>query len=137
MIRTVRLLRCARGASTIEFALLAPVFLVFLFGLIEAGRLMWVTQSINEVAYSSARCMSTSSSCATTTAIQSYAVSRAATYQLTITAANVVTASNITCDGNAGSNKVTVTYAVRSAVRTMLPFIPASIVGYACFPKLS
>jgi Flp pilus assembly protein TadG len=35
------LLRCERGASASEFALVAPLLLIFLLGIIDVGRLMW------------------------------------------------------------------------------------------------
>lgn len=132
-----RLARCQRGASALEFALLAPLFFAFLFGLIEVGRLLWVSQSINEIAFSTVRCMSTSSSCATTPTIQAYAVQRAASYSLTVVGANVVTASNVACDGNANSNRVTITYVVNSITGNLLPLLPSTLVAHSCFPKLS
>lgn len=134
---TKRLVRCEAGASMIEFAVLAPVFFIFVFGLIESGRMLWLGQSINEVAYSTVRCMSTSSSCASNTTIKNYAVARAGSYRITLVAANVVPTANVTCDGNATNNKVAITYTVDSPVRELLPFLPETISTHACFPKLS
>ena len=36
-----RLLRCNQAASSAEFALVLPLLLVLLFGVIDAGRFMW------------------------------------------------------------------------------------------------
>ena len=36
-----RLLRCSRAASTAEFALVVPLLLLFIFGIIDVGRFMW------------------------------------------------------------------------------------------------
>jgi len=36
-----RLLRCSRAASAAEFALVVPLLLLFIFGIIDVGRFMW------------------------------------------------------------------------------------------------
>ena len=37
----LRMLGCSRAAGAAEFALVLPLFLIFLFGIIDGGRLMW------------------------------------------------------------------------------------------------
>ena len=37
---------CESGATAVEFAFMAPIFLVVLFGLIEFGRLFWLDASL-------------------------------------------------------------------------------------------
>lgn len=37
----IRLLKCTSGASAAEFALTLPAFLVFFFGILDAGRFAW------------------------------------------------------------------------------------------------
>lgn len=135
-----RLRGCLRGATAVEFALLAPVFFGFLFVIIEGGRLLWTKQTLNEVAFSAVRCMSVSSTCASEEAIQTYAVGRAARYRIAVTSANVVptaAASGVTCDGNANSNKVTISVPFNSPVRKLIPRMPTSVTSHACFAKLS
>ena len=39
-----------RGATTVEFAIVAPIFLLLVFGLIEFGRMMMVQQSLTNAA---------------------------------------------------------------------------------------
>lgn len=41
MTLLIRLLRCRKAASSAEFALVLPLLLVLLFGVIDAGRFMW------------------------------------------------------------------------------------------------
>jgi len=133
-----RLRRCTRGGTVLEFALLAPIFFGFLFVIIEGGRLLWTKQTLNEVAFSAVRCMSVSSTtCGTNSAVQSYAVSRATRYRIAVTSTNVVPTANVTCDGNASQNKVTITVAFNSPARKLLPRMPTSIVSHACFARLS
>jgi hypothetical protein len=58
----------------IEFALTAIVLLVFLFGIMEAGRAMWLQSALNYSVAEAARCASINPSlCGTTSQIQSYA----------------------------------------------------------------
>ncbi|NTH16758.1 pilus assembly protein [Agrobacterium rhizogenes] len=58
MIRPIRKLWHARaGASAVEFALVMPVFLLMLFGIIEFGRLFWTSHALHETAIATARCM--------------------------------------------------------------------------------
>jgi Flp pilus assembly protein TadG len=40
-VRPAALLRCDRGASAAEFAMVLPLLILFLFGIIDVGRFMW------------------------------------------------------------------------------------------------
>lgn len=132
-----RLAGASLGASAVEFALLAPVFLSFLFSIVEGGRLIWIKQSLNEVAYSAARCRSVSANCATTALTQSYAVARAAKYRMPLTASHVVVTLNTTCNGNAASNRVTVSLPFNSPLIGFIPGVPANVTAQGCFASLS
>jgi Flp pilus assembly protein TadG len=44
-----------KGATTVEFAIVAPVFLLLIFGIFEFGRVFMVTQLLTEAARKSAR----------------------------------------------------------------------------------
>ena len=45
-----------KGASAVEFALLAPTLLMFMFGIIEGSRMIWTKQVVQRSAHSAARC---------------------------------------------------------------------------------
>lgn len=131
------LAKCRAGAALIEFALLAPVALAMLFSLIEGGRIYWIKQTLNEVAYATARCMSVGSACDTADEQKSYAVGRAAAYTIRVDASDVAVTGPTTCRGIAGSNQVSVTHRLASPVTGLLPFLPDDISATACFPVLS
>jgi Flp pilus assembly protein TadG len=45
------------GTTAVEFALVAPMFLMLVFGAIEFGRILWTEQALQETAIAGARCM--------------------------------------------------------------------------------
>ena len=47
--------RCPRGATAVEFALVAPVFLLFVLGIIDFGRLFWVKNMMQYATEQTAR----------------------------------------------------------------------------------
>lgn len=136
MMMRKSIFRCDRGASAIEFALLAPVFFMMLFGLVEFSRYAWTRQTLDEVAYSTARCMSVQSTCSSLATRQAHAVQRAAGYGVTIVAANVTPTSNTSCKGYSASNSVRITKVFNSPVQGFLPGLGDNIVSTACFPVL-
>jgi len=44
--RLRRFLRATDGAAAVEFAIIAPVFVIFLISIFEGGRMMWIRNSI-------------------------------------------------------------------------------------------
>jgi Flp pilus assembly protein TadG len=50
-------LRETRGATAIEFALLAGPFLMMMFGVIEFSRAFWVQQALVDITAKAARCV--------------------------------------------------------------------------------
>lgn len=50
-----RLLRNRRGNALVEFALVAPVFFLAMFGTIDFGRMLWLASTVEHVAKEGAR----------------------------------------------------------------------------------
>lgn len=125
------------GATAIEFALLAPVFFMMLFGIIEVGRLVWVKQALTETAYSAARCAALASSCKTQADIQGFATAHGLRRGLRLNAALVSYNASTTCDGNAGAVQVTIGYAFASPLSGFIAALPSNVQAHGCFPKLS
>lgn len=132
-----RLASDREGAIAVEFAILAPVFLMMLLGLVEGGRALWMEQSLGEVAYSTARCVSYDTTCSTSTAQKNYAISRASDYALAVQASQVTITTNTTCSGNSGAVKVTISVPFNSAISGLITQLPTTINGQGCFAKLS
>jgi len=140
---TLRLDRLAReqaGAAATEFALVAPVFLMFLFLILDGGRMLFAKQSLNEVATASARCFAIKATgCTDASSTQSWAVSRAlARDNLALTSSNV-TVSTTTCNTIANMAQVTVSMAWKKGAMTLLPqsVAPSTLTSTACFPIAS
>lgn len=131
MIR--RFARCSRGAAIVEFAVLAPVFIVMLVGLFEYGRAYWVRQTIKEVSFQTARCMAMEAQCKTQTQRLTYAVDRAKDYSVTIPQSAVTVRSNISCRGQAGSHEVAISTPFKSPLRGF-GVMPETLTAQACFP---
>ena len=53
--RLRRFLRATNGAAAVEFALVVPVFILFCIGIFEAGRMMWIRNSIQTATEEAAR----------------------------------------------------------------------------------
>jgi Flp pilus assembly protein TadG len=53
--RLRRFLRATDGAAAVEFAIIAPVFILLCVGIFEAGRMMWIRNSIQTSTEEAAR----------------------------------------------------------------------------------
>lgn len=136
MIAPRAILKDTGGSAITEFAMVFPVFLLFLFGGVEGCRLMWSQQSLETAAYETVRCMSISSQCDTTAEQQAKAIAEAAKVGTTINAAAVTLQSNVSCRGHSASNRVTITQPFTTVLRGFLP-MPTSIQATACFPVIT
>jgi Flp pilus assembly protein TadG len=100
---TPRRPRRRRGAATVEFAVIAPVFFTLVFGMIEFGRMLMVEQVLTNAAREGARTavLSGSSNSAVNTKIQTYLTggsvnANAATISVTPTLASAKTGDTVT-----------------------------------------
>src|ERR1700712_5175476 len=93
----IRFLVCRRGASAVEFAMLVPIFLVMLFGIVVYGSYLTMVHGVQQLAAEAAR-----SSIAGITNSErgslaaSYVAANASTYPL-------LTASNLTVNAAASA----------------------------------
>ena len=127
-----------RGASAVEFALLAPVLLAFIILLIEGGRMQWTQQVIQEVASNAARCMALGTTdCASTAEIQSYARRRSSGWGVSLANATITPAANQTCNSIVGMNRVTITLPYSTVAGNLLPAAPDRLLASACFPSIA
>ncbi|OIQ63918.1 TadE-like protein [mine drainage metagenome] len=74
---------CRRGAAAIEYAIVLPVLLMFVLGIMDTGRLLWTYATIYKATEAAARCAAiaaavpTAVACTTSAQTQTYAVDAA------------------------------------------------------------
>jgi len=67
-----------RGAAAIEYALILPALLMFVFGIIDTGRVVWTYATLYRATEAAARCAAINTlDCGTAAQVQSYAASQA------------------------------------------------------------
>jgi Flp pilus assembly protein TadG len=120
--------RDERGTSALEFAMTAPVFFLFLFGVIETGLLFWTQIGLQHGAEMAARCATVNSILCPNNnpaAIASYATQQ--TFGLNLPATTFAYTSQL-C-----GNQVNANYSFQ------LPHIfnmaPITLTAKACFPS--
>lgn len=138
--------RAQNGATAVEFALVAPMFLALLFGTFEFGRALWAQQALQEIAISGARCMALPQSACASAGTHTYNAARTMTYiqqvanqwGVSLPSANINQNSTANCGGTSGFSKVSVAITFQSVVPNlvnMLGGIP--LTATACFPNNS
>lgn len=133
-----RLLRDARGVTAVEFALVAPAFLMFMFLTIDGARMAWTYQTLQEVAVNSARCAALGvTGCKTEGEVQSYAVARAAAEGVKLTAAAVTLNPAATCSSVSGMTRVAIASTYQGASTKLLPSKLTALSTESCFPTAS
>ena len=127
-----------RGVTAVEFALVAPVFLMFMFLIIDGARAVWTYQTLQEVASNTARCAALGvPGCTTSDEVKSYAVSRATAGGVKLVAAAVTLTPATTCSSVAGMTKVAISSAYQGATTKLLPSNVSVLNTESCFPTAS
>jgi Flp pilus assembly protein TadG len=135
---TIRLFRDSRGVTATEFALVAPVFMMFLFLVIDGARVVWTYQSLQEVATNSARCAALGvTGCKTASEVQAYAVARAAAQQIKITTSAVTLTPGAVCSTVSGMTRVAISATYQGASTKLLPSSLTTLNTESCFPTAS
>jgi Flp pilus assembly protein TadG len=146
--RLQSLVAACGGASAVEFALVAPLFFMLLFGCIEFGRLLWTQEALQQAAIAGARCMGISqgkyqaSSCASggdysSTSTTSYIQNVASGWGMSIPSSGITLNPSATCGGVAGFSEVT----INATFTTVVPQIVllaaggTSLTATACYPN--
>jgi len=125
------LMRELSGASAVEFALVAPVFLLMLFGMVECARLFWTTHALHETAIATARCMGIPQlECEDGGAYSSvnavaFARSKAAGWLIDLDSTALVLDRNSSCYGLEGLSRVRIEY----RFTTVMPSLLTSLAG--------
>jgi Flp pilus assembly protein TadG len=120
--------RDERGATALEFAILAPVFFLLIFGIIAFGMLFWTQVGLQHGAEMAARCASINTTLCPTgspSAITTYATQQAFGLSLP--------ASTFTYSTPACGNQVSATYTF--AFPGILNLNPVTLTAQACFPS--
>ncbi len=125
-----------RGVAVVEFAIVLPILLLFMFGLIDFGRAAWTQTTLNYAAQATARCYAIgSSSCSTTALAQAYAVTQA--YAITLscsagTGSKCVVLSTCTIGSTSGKQaEVSTNF---HYFTPLLSHFSGPLTGTACYP---
>jgi hypothetical protein len=135
--------RDARGTTAIEFAFVAPVFLMLIFGAIEYSRLLWTMHALQQVAFDGARCMAIpQSACAVAGSYDSTRTTNHITQtgnQWGLALQSINLSQNVSCGGVTGFSQVQVSSNFITPVPQIVLLAAAgtSLQATACYPNNS
>jgi len=127
-VKLTTIWRDNRGTTALEFALTAPVFFLFIFGIIEFGLLLWTQIGLQHGAEMAARCATVDSTLCPNSnpgAITSYAAQQAFGLALP---SQTFTYSTPAC-----GNQVSASHAFQFPA--ILNLSPLTLTAQACFPS--
>lgn len=135
---TPRLSRDLRGVTIVEFAIVAPILLMFIFGIIESARMLWTAQALQETAYATARCVAIDDTrCGTEALARQFAVDRAGQSRIALPSSAVSFDFNATCNGVPGMDRVALSMPYGSPIGGLVPAFPDKLEAAACMPPSS
>lgn len=117
------MIRDEGGASALEFALILPVFVALVFGMINCGLLLWTQLGIEHGAVAAARCATINPSACPD--VQAYAAKNAYALNLPKTAFTLTTP--------ACGNQVAASYGFQF-VTLLLPQMNLTLTARSCYP---
>lgn len=124
-MRPSKLMADESGTTALEFALTAPAFFLFIFGIVEMGLLLWTQIGIQHGAEMAARCASINNTlCPSSSAITSFAVQQS--YGLTLPS------STFAHSTPACGNQVNGSYTFQFPA--IIGLSPLTLKSQACFP---
>jgi Flp pilus assembly protein TadG len=126
----MRLLKNRDGAQSLEFALTAIPLFLFLFGVIEFGRLYWVQSELQFAAEAAARYVTINPS-ATASTVQAYAATQVSADSVPnsdFTVTPYVSSTNTPACGN----QVTVSYQFSFIIGQLFPYGPITLNAEGC-----
>lgn len=134
--------RHAKGATAVEFALIAIPLLLFVFGITEFGRALWIRQGLQATAIAGARCMAlVQASCGTAgvysaTMSTSYVQQVAQGWMITLPTSAITLSNAATCANVSGFAQVSINYTFKTVVPALIPALGAAaqLTATACFP---
>jgi hypothetical protein len=117
----------SRGSAAVELALVAPALFMFVFGIAETGRALWLQNALDYSVAEAARCASINpAACGSASDIQIYAAARSG---------SGVDASvfSVTTPIPSCGNQVSATY----PMALLIPFLTLSVTltAQACYPS--
>ena len=125
-MKFTRIWRDDSGATALEFALTAPVFFLFLFGIIEFGLLFWTQLGLQHGTEMAARCASVNPTlCPSSDAVATYAAQQAFGLNLP--------SQTFTYATSACGNRVSANYVFQFP--EVLNLSPWTLTAQACFPS--
>lgn len=119
----IRLMRCRRGSSAVEFAMVLPIFLTIVFGIVVFGSYLSVIHGVQQLAAEAARSsIAGISETERGTIATSFVTANAGTYPMIDS--NRLAVSAATSPTNTNVFVVTVNYDASGLFIYTLPFVP-------------